>query len=244
MQAHGPDILLISARLHEKSAAGLELMASLRESFPELKIVALLESPTRDVVVQAFRLGARGVFSKNAPLKTLGKCISCVFEGQVWATAEELGFVLEALAATPSIRPLGSVGLSQLSVREMEVVNCLAEGLSNREIAQRLKLSRHTIKNYMFRIFDKVGVSSRVELLFYALSRPAGESGSVPPQQNGPATNEVVGESMAEPQSNAGRRELRAQLIGRRRGDRSLTSPKVETARDRRPGLLSRLASA
>ena len=181
-------------------------------------------------------VSARGVCSpRNAPLKTLGKCISCVFEGQVWATAEELGFVLEALAATPSIRPAGSVGLSQLSAREIEVVNCLAEGLSNREIAQRLKLSRHTIKNYMFRIFDKVGVSSRVELLFCALSRPASETGSVAPEQSGPASDELATENMAEPQSHGGRRELRTQMIGRRRSDRSLTSPKVETARDRRP---------
>jgi two-component system, NarL family, nitrate/nitrite response regulator NarL len=176
VRAHSPDVLLISANLHESAAGGLEVLASLRASLPDLKIVALLESPKREIVVQAFRLGARGVYSKDGPIKTLVKCITCVHEGQVWATAEELGFVLEALATSPTVRPLASPGISQLSTRELDVVNCLAEGLSNREIAERLNLSRHTVKNYMFRIFDKLGVSSRVELLFYALSFPAREN--------------------------------------------------------------------
>jgi DNA-binding NarL/FixJ family response regulator len=178
VRAHSPDVLLISANLHERSAGGLEVLASLRASFPDLKIVALLESPKSEIVVQAFRLGARGVFSKDGPIKTLVKCITCVHEGQVWATAEELGFVLEALSAAPAVNPFGLVGLSHLTARELEVVNCLAGGHSNREIAQRLDLSKHTVKNYMFRIFDKLGVSSRVELLFYVLSRPATENGA------------------------------------------------------------------
>ena len=61
--------------------------------------------------------------------------------------------------------------MEQLSKREMEVVNAVAEGLTNREIAKRLGLSEHTIKNYLFRVYDKLGVSSRVELLFMTLSR-------------------------------------------------------------------------
>jgi DNA-binding CsgD family transcriptional regulator len=57
-----------------------------------------------------------------------------------------------------------------LSRREVEVVRCVAEGLSNREIAQRLGLTEHTVKNYLFRIFDKLGVSKRVEVVLYAYS--------------------------------------------------------------------------
>jgi DNA-binding CsgD family transcriptional regulator len=60
-------------------------------------------------------------------------------------------------------------GDSLLSAREVDVVRCVAEGLSNREIAQRLTLREHTVKNYLFRIFDKLGVSSRVEVVLYAL---------------------------------------------------------------------------
>jgi two-component system, NarL family, nitrate/nitrite response regulator NarL len=169
-----PDVLLISASMDEQPYGGLHLLAELRSTHPDIKAVVLLESPKRETVVQAFRVGARGVFSKKSPFKLLGKCIDCVHDGQVWATTEELGFVLEALAASP-VHPLGSISLSQLSARELDVVTCLAEGLSNAEIAERLKLSRHTVKNYMFKVFDKLGVSSRVELLFHVLSCPPSE---------------------------------------------------------------------
>jgi two-component system nitrate/nitrite response regulator NarL len=64
---------------------------------------------------------------------------------------------------------LSASGEALLSAREVDVVRCVAEGLSNREIAQRLNLREHTVKNYLFRIFDKLGVSSRVEVVLYAL---------------------------------------------------------------------------
>jgi two-component system, NarL family, nitrate/nitrite response regulator NarL len=185
LREHCPDVLLISASMDEQPHGGLHLIPELRSTYPEIKAVVLLESPKRETVVQAFRVGARGVFSKNSPIKVLGKCIDCVQQGQVWASSEELGFVLEALAAAPSVRPLAASALNQLSARELDVVTCLAEGLSNREIAQQLKLSRHTVKNYMFRIFDKLGVSSRVELLFYVLSRPLTEPIDLKPGNNG-----------------------------------------------------------
>jgi DNA-binding NarL/FixJ family response regulator len=173
-----PDILLISPTLDGEPSGGLNVLSKFRISHSNFKTILMLESPRREIVVQAFRLGAQGVFSRNAPVKSLRKCICCVQAGQIWASSEELKFALEALSLAPAVNPLSSVGLSQLSARELEVVNCLANGLSNQEIAQQLKLSKHTIKNYMFRIFNKLGVSNRVELLFYAFSRPASEIGS------------------------------------------------------------------
>ena len=244
VRINNPHVLLISASSHDHSTGGLEILAQMRVAFPELKIVALLESTKRETVVQAFRLGARGVFSKNAPVKSLGKCISCVYEGQVWATAEELGFVLEALAASPAVRPLDSIGLNQLSAREMEVVNCLAEGLSNREIAERLELSRHTIKNYMFRIFDKLGVSNRVELLFYVLSRPAAEVRSFPAEGEKPIVDELTSKNSDDGQPHLGHRAVKTSAIGRKREEKTLTRSNPETGHDRQTGLLARLASA
>jgi len=168
-----PDVLLITPTLDGEPNGGFDILADFRTSHFSVKIVMLLESPEPNMVVQAFRFGARGVFSKDLPIKTLAKCISCVQEGQVWATTQELGFVLEALAIARALRPFPSVNLNKLSARELEVVNSLAEGLSNEEIAQRLKLSRHTVKSYIVRIFHKSGTSSRFELLFHALRCPA-----------------------------------------------------------------------
>lgn len=133
----------------------------------------LVDSPKREIVLDAFRSGARGIFSKHESLETLCKCVRVVYEGQVWANSREVRFALEALSSAPTIRAINAGGLNLLSRRELQVVHYLAEGLTNREIGARLGLSRHTIKNYLLKIFDKLGVSNRVELLFLTLSQPA-----------------------------------------------------------------------
>jgi DNA-binding CsgD family transcriptional regulator len=84
---------------------------------------------------------------------------------------------VEALASSPVVRAVDANGLSLLSKREMDVVRSLAEGLTNREIAERLGLSQHTIKNYLFRVYDKLGVSSRLELLFMTLTQAGSPAG-------------------------------------------------------------------
>jgi len=121
-------------------------------------------------VVEAFRTGARGVFCRSESLMSLARCIQCVSEGQIWANSKELRYLLEALGEALPLRVVNTQGAALLSRREIEVVRCVAEGLSNREIAQRLGLTEHTVKNYLFRIFDKLGVSKRVEVVLYAYS--------------------------------------------------------------------------
>src|SRR5207237_7032349 len=88
---------------------------------------------------------------------------------QIWANSNELQFLLEAMSEPVPMKFLSASGDALLSAREIDVVRCVAEGLSNREIALRLSLREHTVKNYLFRIFDKLGVSSRVEVVLYAL---------------------------------------------------------------------------
>src|SRR5262249_32728968 len=110
--------------------------------------------------------------SRHESLETLCKCVRQVYDGQIWANSEQMAFAVEALASAPTVRAVDAKGLNLLSKRELEVVRCLAEGLTNREIAERLGLSQHTVKNYLFRVFDKLGVSSRIELLFLTLTQP------------------------------------------------------------------------
>jgi len=164
-----PHIALISARQGVDSAGGFNLCREISHGSPATRVVMLLDSSERGPVVEAFRAGARGVFFRTEALKLLAKCIHCVHAGQVWAGSGELHYLLEAIAEPLPLRFNGPSGKTLLSAREIDVVRCVAEGLTNREIAQRLSLREHTVKNYLFRIFDKLGVSSRVEVVLYAL---------------------------------------------------------------------------
>ena len=167
----GINVLLISAALDDRGNRGLQLLREVRALRPEVRAVVLLDYLRPEVVLEAFRAGARGVFSRFESIEQLCKCVRSVDGGQVWANSEAMLVALTALACAPTLQPMNTKGLSLLSKRETEIVESLAQGLTNREIAQKLDLSQHTVKNYLFRIFDKLGVSNRVELLFMSLNQ-------------------------------------------------------------------------
>jgi len=166
-------VALISARQGADSRGGFGLSREICSSSPSTRVIMLLDSSERTPVIEAFRAGARGVFCRTESVKLLAKSIRCVHEGQIWANSTELQFLLESMAEPVPMKFLSASGDALLSAREVDVVRCVAEGLSNREIAQRLNLREHTVKNYLFRIFDKLGVSSRVEVVLYALGNHA-----------------------------------------------------------------------
>jgi len=174
------DVLVISATLEEQPSRGFEVLRELRGVCPGIRTVVLLDSIKDEAVLDAFRAGARGIFGKSQPADVLSKCVRSVYQGQIWANSRELAVAVEALASAPALRAVNASGMNLLSKRELQVVRCLAEGLTNREIAERLKLSQHTVKNYLFRVFDKLGVSSRVELLFMTLSQPGSSAAPMP----------------------------------------------------------------
>jgi two-component system nitrate/nitrite response regulator NarL len=165
-----PDVVLLSQTLEDSPTRGFELARQLIATHPATRVVMLLDSSKRSSVLEAFRAGARGVFSRTESLKSLAKCIACAHSGQVWADSRELGYLLDAISRRTPKALADDGGFAILSKRQQDVVRCVAEGLSNREIAGRLHLTPHTVKNYLVRIFDKLGVSSRVELVLYALT--------------------------------------------------------------------------
>jgi len=182
-------VALISARQGGDSRAGFLLSREIRSGSPGTRVIMLLDSSERTQVVEAFRSGARGVFCRTESLKLLAKSIKCVHDGQIWANSSELHFLLEAMSEPVPMSFVSANGDALLSARELDVVRCVAEGLSNREIAQRLTLREHTVKNYLFRIFDKLGVSSRVEVVLYALGNQSGngKEDTVAKKENVPA---------------------------------------------------------
>ena len=91
----------------------------------------------------------------------------------MWAKSEQLCFVLDAFVETAPMHILSAKGEELLTPREKDVVRLVADGFGNREVAQQLGLSAHTVKNYLFNIFDKLGCSSRAELIMYVLSNSA-----------------------------------------------------------------------
>jgi DNA-binding NarL/FixJ family response regulator len=187
--AHKADVLVVSSNLDEEPYRAFEVLRELRASHPRIRVVMLMDSSKREFILHAFRAGARGIFSRHESVESLCKCVRSVHEGQIWASSLQMSFAVEALASSPTVRAVDANGLDLLSKREMEVVRSLAEGLTNREIAERLGLSQHTIKNYLFRVFDKLGVSSRVELLFMTLSQASPAQSLLPSLLANPANN-------------------------------------------------------
>jgi DNA-binding NarL/FixJ family response regulator len=167
-----PDVAVINAHLQDGPLTGYQVLKHLQLASHKTATIMLIPDAERDLVVDAFRGGARGVFCRVQPIKLLTKCIRTVHEGQIWANNENLRFLLEFLTQLKplrNIKPTG--GMTRLTAREAEVVELLAEGLSTREISQKLSVTEHTIRNYLSSIYDKLGVSSRVELALYAIAR-------------------------------------------------------------------------
>jgi DNA-binding NarL/FixJ family response regulator len=163
------EVALISTSLLSDPMEALSLVRELHRLHPDLGLVVLQESMERRLVVEAFRSGALGIFCTLRSIPSLSKCIHCVHAGQVWASSAELEFVLEAVIKPASVEGHFSPPSRRLSRREEEISRLVAEGFSNRQISDRLKLSEHTVKNYLFRVFEKLGVSTRVELTLHAL---------------------------------------------------------------------------
>ena len=173
-----PDVAIISADLRDGRRAGLQILGHVRDCYPHVRIIVLIESPERAVVVEAFRAGADGVFSRLEPFEMLCKCIHAVFGGQIWASSEEIRFIVEAIQS--EARPIKNAnGTRLLTKREEELVQLVAEGLTNRDISRQLSLREHTVRNYLFRVFNKLGTSNRLELALYVLKQRSENRGSV-----------------------------------------------------------------
>jgi two-component system, NarL family, nitrate/nitrite response regulator NarL len=165
------DLVVIGAETGYKSENSFDLAGAVVRSHPDVSVVLLLNKASRESVVHAFRSGARGVFSRERPLVEFLECIRQVRRGCIWAGRQESDFLLAALRSIPLPTLVATGHSGTLTARELQVVQCAATGKTNKCIALEMGLSEHTVKNYLFRAFAKLGVSSRVELLFYLTMR-------------------------------------------------------------------------
>jgi DNA-binding NarL/FixJ family response regulator len=172
MNLHSPDVALICESLQEGPLTGFRVLRDLHNSFPRTSVIVLLKSAKKDLVVDAFRAGAEGILCRAEPLPTLCQCINAVHQGQIWANSEQLRYVLDAFVSAAPLLQVSSPERTLLTKRETDVVKLVVDGHTNREVAQTLGLTEHTVSNYLFRIYEKLGISGRVELVLYWLTRP------------------------------------------------------------------------
>ena len=159
-----PDILLLDLRMPDKS--GLAVLEEVNFDTVPTRVIVLTAAEDNREVIRAMRLGARGVVLKQSATEVLLKSIHRVHAGEIWLdnrmTAEVLNAFSVAGAAPRSEKPL-------LSDREKEIVHLVVQGFRNKEIGVKLFIGEQTVKNHLHNIFDKLGVSDRLELALYAI---------------------------------------------------------------------------
>jgi DNA-binding NarL/FixJ family response regulator len=160
---HAPDILLVDLRM--PGLGGMEVLRRLKDLARPVPTVLLAGNISDDEVMEAMRLGAKGVVLKEMAPSLLVQCIRKVAAGGVWLEKEAVGRALEKMLQNEEA--LGKVR-EILTPREIEIVRMVASGLSNREAGEKLFISEGTVKTHLHTIYEKLGIKSRVHLANYA----------------------------------------------------------------------------
>jgi DNA-binding NarL/FixJ family response regulator len=163
-----PDILLLDVMMPR--LPGLEAMRAIMNGSPTVKILLLTSTISTQQIIEALQIGARGIVLKDALTGALQTAIRTVMGGDYWIGGKRVVNLVSALhelmqqAAVPPRKTYG------LTPRELEVVGAIVEGCSNRDIAKQFSLSEETVKRHLSNIFDKTGVSTRLELALFAIA--------------------------------------------------------------------------
>jgi len=160
-----PDILLLDLRMPDKD--GLAVLEEVNFDSMATHVIVLTATEDDRDVIRAMRLGARGVVLKQSATDLLVKSIHKVFGGEIWLDQRMTAEVMKAFAKSSEAGPRREKPL--LSDREKEIVQLVAQGFRNKEIGEKLFISEQTVKNHLHNIFDKLGVSDRLELALYAI---------------------------------------------------------------------------
>lgn len=183
VQSLDPDILLLDLRMPELD--GLGTLQALQGTPKQVKVIIVTASEDKTEFVRAMKYGCRGILLKQTPPDLIIKSIRKVHAGEIWLDTTTTAAVMETFAhslSSPEGRQSPSVPApkphvqktrerSPLSARELEIVQLIAQGYKNKEMAEKMFISEQTVKNHLHNIFDKLGVSDRLELALYAIHK-------------------------------------------------------------------------
>jgi two-component system nitrate/nitrite response regulator NarL len=169
-----PDILLLDLTMPRVS--GMEALRRLAGVPTQARPILFVESPEKSQIVEALKLGARGILPRRTTTQMLLKCIRAVASGEYWVGHQNISDLIECIRSTdPAPEPRDSNGF-RLTRRELEIVTSIVDGYTNKEIAKRLSISEQTVKHHLTSIFEKVGVTNRLELALFAMHQRLGSN--------------------------------------------------------------------
>src|ERR1700730_6870684 len=171
------DVLIFEAALTPNP---VEAVADLLRKNPSLRIVVVTPGADEDLTLELFRRGAHGIVSREVEPELLVDCLRKVVAGQTWLDSQGVHWVMEAYR-NQNNRPTGSRPKVQLTPKEMLIVSCVTQGMKNKEIALRVGTTEQVVKNYLRKVYDKLGVADRLELALYCLNHHIVDNTKVPP---------------------------------------------------------------
>ena len=160
------DVLIFEAAL---SSHPVEAVSDLMRQAPGIRIVVVTNEPNEELTLELFRRGVHGVVSREVDPDLLIECLHKVSRGEPWLDSKGTQWVLEAYR-TQSSRPASSRSKVQLTPKESLIVSCVTQGMKNKEIAVRVGTTEQVVKNYLRKVYDKLGVADRLELALYCLN--------------------------------------------------------------------------
>jgi DNA-binding NarL/FixJ family response regulator len=165
-----PEILLLDLAMPRRP--GLEALRELNHESAQVRVILLTAAAEREQIVEALQLGARGVVLKDCGTEILMKSIRAVLGGEYWVGREPVSNLLQYLRSLmESSTKLSRQKRFGLTPRELDIVSTVVAGYANREIAEHFKISEDTVKHHLSNIFDKTGVSTRLELALFAVNQ-------------------------------------------------------------------------
>jgi DNA-binding NarL/FixJ family response regulator len=160
------DILIFEATL---APSPVDAVADLMRQVPSLRVVVVTAEPNEELTLELFRRGAHAIVSREVEPEFLVDCLRKVAQGEPWLDQQGIQWVLEAYR-TQSTRPASPRTKVQLTPKESLIVACVTQGMKNKEIAQRVGTTEQVVKNYLRKVYDKLGVADRLELALYCLN--------------------------------------------------------------------------